>query len=116
MNRFCILTLTGLCFSLSVNNFTGKTSLPTNEFTVKAFFEDACSVEGYLDNIAGDTYAIKFTNRCDTTYKIYYQVMDKGKVIQDISSTVVKAKSGNSTGTIHCSPEAFVKITRKEKL
>lgn len=75
--------------------------------------KDDC-ITATLENIAGDTYAIKFYNKCDTGYKVYYQVIDNGSVIQDTSTCYVKAKSGNSSGTIHCSALATIIIIKKE--
>ena len=107
MKHFFILSLVLLPFSFPANIFPEKMN--------NTFLKEECTPEGYLDNIAGDTYAIKFNNKCDTAYKIYYQVIDKGKIIQETSTTVVKAKSGNATGTIHCSAQAFIKIIKKER-
>jgi hypothetical protein len=73
---------------------------------------DDC-VTGVLDNIAGDTYAAKFTNTCDDTYRVYYQVIDGDKVIED-SSAVVAAHGQKSNGTLHCSSNAYLKITKQE--
>jgi hypothetical protein len=75
---------------------------------------DDCSVTGILDNIAGDTYAVKFTNTCDDDYRVYYQVIDGDKTIQDTSSAVVRAHSSNSSGTLHCSSNAYIKIIKRE--
>jgi len=73
---------------------------------------DDC-VTGVLDNIAGDTYAAKFTNSCDDSYRVYYQVIDGDKIIED-SSAVVPAHGQKSNGTFHCSSSAYIKITKQE--
>ena len=71
-------------------------------------------ISGSLDNISGNTYAIKFKNGCDDDYRVYYQVIDGGKVIMDTNSVIVRAHSENSSGTVQCSANSFVKIIKEE--
>jgi hypothetical protein len=73
-------------------------------------------VEGHLEDIAGDTHAEKFTNTRDDGYRISYQVIDGGAVIQDTATIVVAAHSTNVSGTIHCSPNASIQILSEEKI
>jgi hypothetical protein len=101
--------------SLVLLSFLFTAAIPDKKVNF-SFLMEECTVKGWLENIAGDTYAIKFKNNCDTAYRLYYEVVDKGKIIQETSTTIVKAKSENSTGTIHCSSEAMIKIIKKEKL
>ncbi|MFV5701739.1 hypothetical protein ACM55F_07680 [Flavobacterium sp. XS2P12] len=112
---FLVLLLSSF---VGVYNFKEKALISKNVSVFnlkmnKVLFKDEC-IDVYLDNIAGDTYAIKFYNKCEISYIVYYQIVDMDKIIQETSSAVVKANSGNSSGTIHCSSEAFVKIIRKE--
>lgn len=87
--------------------------IPDKPATIATVTADEC-ITNYLDNIAGDTYAAKFKNGCGDTYRVYYQIIDGGKVIQDVTSTIVRAKSENSTGTYHCSANAYIKFIKKE--
>jgi len=77
-------------------------------------FTNVECIESYLDNIAGDTYCAKFKNNCDDDYKVYYEVTDGDKTIQEATSITVKAHSSNVSGTFHCSANAKIKIIKKE--
>lgn len=109
-------------FCIQPQRTTVDIFFPCNGITMNLettmFSEDEC-ITGSLDHIAGDTYAIRFFNKCESGYKVFYQVIDKDKfdkdkVIQETTSCYLRSKSGNSSGTIHCSPQAYIKIIRKE--
>lgn len=109
-----LLAFTPLLFSFNFkNNSLASKKISFDENMNRSVSEDKC-IKAYLENLFNDTHAIKFYNKCDTGYRVFYQVTDKGKIIQETSSVYVRANSGNSPGTIHCSPEAVVKIIRKE--
>lgn len=88
-------------------------STPASTDQLSRAMPEEC-IEASLENIAGDTYAIKFKNTCSDDYRVYYQVVDGDAVIEDTSTAIVHANSSNSSGTIHCSASARVKITKKE--
>ena len=65
-----------------------------------------------LENLAGDTYYAKFFNSCDQACRVFYTIVDDGKVIQEETSIIVQGKSSNSNGPYHCSPNARINITQ----
>ncbi len=69
-------------------------------------------VQSWLENIAGDSYAIKFRNNCDNDLRVYYTVQDGNKVIQEESSVFVRKGSENVSGIIHCSGNANIEISK----
>jgi len=100
-----------LLVSLPIDNRNTNITI-TNYQEIKM---DNC-IAGWLDNIAGDTYAIKLKNTCDEDYKVYYMIKDGDTIIQDTSQSVVRKNSENSSGTIHCKSSAKVVIIKKEAI
>ena len=103
---------------INMNDSGAKKQIVKNELRIALFKNDLFSyddcITASLENIAGDTYAMKFYNKCDSGYKVYYRVVDRGRIIQETSTVYVKGNSGNSSGTIHCSDEAEIRIIKKE--
>ena len=74
------------------------------------------AIKGEMDNIAGDTYFVKFSNSSGDTYRIHYIINDEGKIIQDENTMAVQGHSSNANGPYHCGPNATIKVIKADKI
>ena len=95
----------------STKGSTIKHELGFNTEKRKPFFDDDC-ITAKLEHINKDIYAIKVYNKCDSNYKVHYQVIDPVNTFYP-SDINVPAKGNNTPGTIHCSEDAVINIISK---